>query len=110
MTKAVLEKSENAIVHFFLDLGDELLAQSAVDCRARLLGLIKQKRKIEHAEFGDTDGQIAARLIAKREQPVLHQPQNVLCAIAKVHDVPDILDVDAVAELGRESVADALQG
>src|SRR5882757_7018344 len=110
MTESVLEKSEDAVVHLFLDLGNEPLTQSAVDCCARLLGLGEQKREIEHAEFGDAIGQVAARLIAEREQPVFHQPQDVLGPIAEVHDVPNILDVDAVAELGRESVADTLEG
>src|SRR5260221_9513836 len=109
MTETVLEKSEDAVVDLFLDLGNEPLTQGAVDCRARLLGLVEQKRKVEHAEFGDAIGQVAARLIAEREQPMFHQPQNVLGAIAEVHDVPDVLYVDAVAELFRKTVAHALQ-
>src|SRR5882672_8309779 len=110
MTETVLEKTENAVVHLFLDLDNELLTQGAVDCRARLLSLVEQKRKIEHAEFGDAIGQVAARLIAEREQPMFNQPQDVLGPIAEVHDVPHVLDVDAVAEFGAKTVADALQG
>jgi hypothetical protein len=49
-------------------------------------------------------------LIAERQQAVLDQPQNVLGAIAEIHDVPDVFDVDAVAELGREPLADEFQG
>jgi hypothetical protein len=40
---------------------------------------------------------------------VLDQPQDVLGAIAEVHDVPDVFDVDLVAEFGRELVADQLE-
>ena len=37
---------------------------------------------------------------------MLDQPEDVVGAIAEVHDVPNVLDVDAVAELGGELVAD----
>src|SRR5262245_58122979 len=110
MPEAVLEKTEDPIIYLPFDLGDKRSSQSAVDCRTRLLGLVEQKRKIEDAEFRNSIGQIAARLIAKREQPMFHQPQNVLGAVAEVHDVPDIFDIDTVAEFGHETIADALQG
>jgi hypothetical protein len=40
---------------------------------------------------------------------VLDQPQNVLGLKAEIHDVPDIFDVDAVAELGLQFIADEFQ-
>jgi hypothetical protein len=76
---------------------------------ARLFGAPEQERQIDHAELGNAIGQIAARLIAQCQQPMLHQPQNILRPVTEVHDVPDVFDVDAVAELDLESIADELQ-
>src|SRR2546423_12651824 len=40
---------------------------------------------------------------------MLDQPQNILGAIAEVHDVPDVLDAHAVAEFALELIAHYLQ-
>ena len=77
--------------------------------RARLRVVGEQERQIDEAQFRHAVGQIARRLIAEREHAVLDQPQNVLGLEAEIHDVPDIFDVDAVAELGLQFVADEFQ-
>src|SRR4029077_4787333 len=61
------------------------------------------------AELGHAVGQIARRLVAEREHAVLDEPEDVLGAVAEIHDVPDIFYVDAVAELGRQCVADEFE-
>src|SRR3954452_13718701 len=110
MPEAVLEKAENAIVHLLLDPGGKQHPEPAVDGGARLVGAVEQERQIEHAEFRDSIGQVAARLIAEREETVFHEPQNVFGPVAEVHDIPDISDLDAIVELRREPLADALEG
>jgi hypothetical protein len=40
---------------------------------------------------------------------VLDQPQDVVGAIAEIHDVPDVLDLDVVSEFAVEPLADALE-
>src|SRR6266566_3658687 len=48
---------------------------------------------------------------AVRDMPksVLDQPQDVLGAITEVHDVPDVFNFHAAAELGLQLIADALE-
>ena len=72
-------------------------------------GVGEQERQVDEAELRHPVGEIARRLVAERQQAVLDQPQDVVGAIAEVHDVPDVLDLDPVAELGFEPVADQLQ-
>src|SRR6266851_2617675 len=109
MPETVLEETENAVVHPLLDFPRQHLPQRAVNAGARPLRLVEQERKIDEAELRNPVGQIAARLIAEREQPVLDQPQYVLGLVAEIHDVPDVFYLDAVAEAGHQPVADALQ-
>ncbi len=85
------------------------MAERAIHGGARRRGVGEQERQVDEAQFGDAVGQVARRLVAEREQAVFDQPQNVVGAIPKVHDVEDVLHVDAVAELGREPVADKLE-
>src|ERR1700736_3735368 len=110
MAKPVLEPSEDAIVDALLDIAREALSKLAVHGGPGLVGRLEQKRKIDDSQFGDAIGQIAARLVAERQKAMLDQPQNVLGAVAEVHDVPHILDVDLVAELRDQTIADHLQG
>ena len=109
VAEAVLEIAEDAIIHPRLDPLGEIFAERAVDGGARLIALLEQKRQIDKAELGHAVGQIARRLIAEREHAVLDQPQNLFGAVAEIHDVPDILDVDAVAELRLQRVADQFE-
>src|SRR5262249_50892569 len=44
-----------------------------------------------------------------REQTMLHQPQDVVGAIAEIHDVPDVFDIDIVTKLVAEPLADAFE-
>jgi len=64
--------------------------------------------QIDEAQFRHAVSEIARRLIAKREQAALNEPHDFLGLVAEIHDVPAILDVDAVAELLLQAVADAL--
>ena len=109
VAEAVLEPAEDAVVDAFLDLARERLAQRAVHGRAGGLRAREQERQVDDAERRHPVGQVARRLVAERQQAVLDQPQDVLGAVAEVHDVPDIFDLDAVAELGDEAVADELE-
>ena len=64
------------------------------------LGLIrKQEREIGDADGRDAIGEVAARLVAERQDAALDEPDDVVGAIAEVEDVVDVLDVDLVAEL-----------
>jgi hypothetical protein len=45
----------------------------------------------------------------KGKSTVLDQPQYVLGAVSEIHDVPDILHVDVVAEFGGKTIADHLE-
>ena len=110
MAEAVLEVAEDAVVHPRLDPLGEIFAERAVDGGARLIALLEQKRQIDEAEFRHAVGQIARRLVAEREHAILDQPQNLFGAVAEIHDVPDILDVDTVAELRLQRVADQFAG
>ena len=85
-------------------------AERAVHGAARLRVVGEQERQVDEAELGDAVGQIARRLVAEREQAVLHQPQDVLGPIAEIHDVPDIFDLHPVAEIAFEAVADEFEG
>src|SRR5262249_44216964 len=107
--KAVLEPAEDAVVHALFDLAGEQVAEGAVHRHACGLRAREQERQIDDAELRYPIGQVARRLVAQRQEPVLDQPQNILGAIAELHDVPDILDLDALAEFGRQRVADELE-
>ena len=109
MAEAVLEKAEDAVADAILDRPCERLPELAVDRSSSCFVVLEQKGKVDEPKLGYPVGEIARRLVAERKQSMLHEPQNVLGAVAEVHDVPDVLDVDAIAELGREPVADELQ-
>jgi hypothetical protein len=68
-----------------------------------------RKGKSTMPRAGNAVGEIAARLIAEGQEPVLDQPQYVLGAVSEIHDVPDILDVDVLAELRCKAIADHLE-
>ena len=109
LAKAVLEPAEDAIIHALFDASREKAAERAVHRGARLVALFEQERQIDEAKLGHAVGQIARRLVAEREHAVLDQPEDVLGAVAEIHDVPDILHVDPVAELGRQRIADQFE-
>src|SRR5947209_1532694 len=104
MAESVLEETEQAVIHSLLDPPGKHAPESAIDCRARSLSSPEQKRKIEEAQFGNPIGEIAARLIAERQHPMLHQPEDILRLVAEVHDVPYILDVETVTERGLKAI------
>ena len=81
-------------------------AERAVHRAARVIVVAEQERQIDEAQFRHAVGEIARRLIAEREHAALDQPQDFLGLVAEIHDVPAILDVDAVAELLFQPVAD----
>src|SRR5439155_3875916 len=87
----------------------EEIAQRAIHRRARRLRIGKEEREIHKPELRHPLGQVAGGLIAEGEEAVLDQPQDILGAIAEIHDVPDVLDLQALAELGREPVADEFE-
>src|SRR5262249_50928149 len=87
----------------------ERVAERAVHRRARGLRVREQERQGDEAELRHAVGQVARGLVTEREQAVLDQPQDIVGAIPQIHDVPDILDRDAVAELCRQPVADTLE-
>ena len=60
-------------------------------------------------KFRDAVGQVARRLVAERQQAVFDQPQDIVGAVAEIHDVEDVFHVDPVAELARQPVADELE-
>src|SRR5262245_20957270 len=109
MAEAVLEPAEDAVVHALLDLAGKHASERAVHRAARRRRAWKQERQVDYAELRDPVGQIARRLIAKRQQAMLDEPQDVLGPIAEVHDVPDVFDLDLRAEFGNEPVADQLE-
>ena len=100
VAEAVLEPAEDAVADALLGLAREKRAELAIHRRARLRVRGKQKRQIDKAQFRHAVGQIARRLVAERDLAVLDQRENVLGLVAVVHDVPDVVDGDAVAELG----------
>src|SRR5438105_3312484 len=109
MAEAVLEISEDTVVDAFLDPARKKPAECSIHGRARLRIAGEQKGHIDKAEFGNAVCQVARRLIAECEQSMLDQPQNILGAIAEVHDVPDVLDAHAVAEFALELIAHHFQ-
>ena len=109
LAKAVLEPAEDAIIHTRFDLVAEKAAERAVHRGARLVALFEQERQIDEAKLRHAVGQIARRLVAEREHAVLDQPEDVFGAVAEIHDVPDILHVDPVAELRRQRIADQFE-
>src|SRR5215470_8305526 len=92
MAEAILEEAEDAIADPILDGLYERFTKLAIDRTACVLGVLEQEGQVDEAKLGNAVGEIARRLVAERQQAMLHQPQNVLGAIAKVHDVPDVLD------------------
>src|SRR5262245_52679433 len=96
MAEAVLEEAENAVADAGLDRPCQRFPKLAIDRGSCCFVALKQERKIDEAKLGYPVGEIARRLITERQQPMLDEPQNVLCAVAEVHDVPDVLDVDAI--------------
>ena len=109
VAEAVLEPAEDAVVDALLGLAREVPPERAVHRRARLSVVGEQERQIDEAEFRHTVGQITRRLIAERDLAVLDQRQNVLGLVAVIHDVADVFDRDAVAELRFKLVADEFQ-
>ncbi len=109
MAKAVLEPAENAVADAFLDLAHQKVAERAIHRRARLAVVGEQERQIDEAQFRHAVGQITRRLIAERDCTTFDQRQNVLGLVALIHDVPDVVDGDAIAELRLEPVADEFQ-
>src|SRR5438552_10765971 len=109
MAKAVLEETENAEIHPFLDLLLDHASQRAIDRRARGRRRLEQEGQIDEAKLRHAVGEIARRLVAEREQAVLDQPEDVLGAVAELHDVPDVVNAHAVAEFGREAVTDEFE-
>jgi len=63
----------------------------------------------DEAELGHAVGEIARRLVAHRQLAALDQRQDVLGLMAVIHDVEDVIDLDAVAKLRLEPVADELE-
>src|SRR4029079_5418904 len=57
-------------------------------------------------QFRHAVGEIARGLVAEGEDAAFDQPQDFFGLVAEIHDVPAILDVDAVAELLLQAVAD----
>src|SRR5262249_2088581 len=53
--------------------------------------------------------EIAARLVAQRQEPVLDEPDDVLCPVAEVHDVPYVFDFYCLAQRGFEPIPHQLQ-
>src|SRR5262249_25925181 len=74
LPESVLEEAEDAVVHALLDLAGEHPSELAVHRGTRLPGIFEQERKIDQPKLRDAIGQIAARLVAEREQPMLDQP------------------------------------
>src|SRR5437588_2227164 len=109
MAESVLEVTEQAVIHSLLDPPGKHAPEFAIDCCPRSVRSLEQKRKIEEAEVGNTIGKIAARLVAERQHPMLHQPKDILRLVTEVHDVPYILDVEAVTEFGLKAIADEFQ-
>jgi len=106
VAEAVLVPTEDAEIRLALDCLDEPPAERAVHRAARLVVVGEQERKIDEAQLGHAVGEIARRLIAERQNAALDQPQDFLGLVAEIHDVPAILDVDAIAELLFQAVAD----
>ena len=79
------------------------LAERAVHRGARLRGVGEQERQVDEAQFRHAVGEIARRLIAERKDAVLDQPQDIVGAVAEIHDVPDVLHHDAVAEFAARA-------
>jgi hypothetical protein len=71
--------------------------------------VFEQKRQIDETEFGHPVGEVARRLIAERHLAVFDQGEDLLGAMAVIHDVPHVVEGDAVAELRRERVADQFE-
>src|SRR5579871_2580848 len=109
MSEAVFKPAEDPVIHPRLDALAQIGAERTIDRAARLLARREQERQIDKAELRHTIGEIARRLIAERQNAVFDQPQNLFGAIAEIHDVPDIFDVDAVAELRLQGVADEFE-
>ena len=84
-------------------------AERAVHRAAGVVVVAEQERQVGDAQLGHAVGEIARRLIAEREQTALDQPPDFVGLVAEIHDVPAILDVDAVAELLFQAVADVLE-
>ncbi len=104
--ETVFEPADDAIADAILDLLRQRRAQRAIHRAARLLLAGEQEGQIDEAKFGHAIGQIARRLIAERQHPAFDQPEDILRAIAELHDVPDIFDIDLIAELGLQPIAD----
>src|SRR5262245_39432343 len=109
MAEAILEIAEDAVADTILDRPCQRFAELAIDRSSCCFVILEQEGEVGEPKLGDAVGEIARRLVAERQQPMLHEPQNVLGPVAEIHDVPDVLDVDAIAELGLQSVADELQ-
>ena len=110
LPEPILEVAGDAIVHPRFGLPRQHLAQLSVHGGARLFIAVEDERQVGDSQLGNAVGQVAARLIADGQHPVLDQPQDVLAAIAEVHDVVDVFHVDVAAEFGLQTVADPLQG
>ena len=98
MAEAVLEPAENAEVELLLGLARKERAEFPVHGRARLRIAGEQKRQVDKTQFRHAVGQIARRLVTEGEHSMLDQPQDVLGLQTEVHHIPDIFDVDPIAE------------
>jgi hypothetical protein len=86
------------------------IAQSTIHGGASLGIRLEQERQINKPQRRHPVGQVARRLIPEREDAALDQPQDVFGPVAEIHDVPNILDVDPVAEALLQALTDALEG
>ena len=109
VAQAVLEVAENAVVGLRLDGCRQHAPQFAVHGGTGALVVPEQEGQIHEAEFGDAIGKIAAGLVPKSQDALLHQPENIQPPIAQVEDVVDVTDFHLVSEAGLKPVAHALQ-
>src|SRR5262249_18322273 len=107
--EAVLEPAEDTVVRLLLERARQRRSERTVHGGASLRRRLEHERIVDDAEFGNAVGEVARRLVAEREQPVFDEPQDILGPVAEIHDVPDVFDVDLVAEGGGEPVADQLE-
>ena len=108
MPETVFKPAEDPVVRLRFHALHECRTEPAVHCGARLRGVGEEKRQICNTEIGDLPGEVAARLICHRQDPVFDEPRQVFALVAKIEDIVDVLDVDILAEFRLDVIADAL--
>src|SRR4029079_6452770 len=109
MAEAVLKPAEDPVVDPFFRLAHEEFSERTVHCATRLCVAGKQEWQIDEAQLGHAVGEIARRLIAKRNIASLNQRKNVLGLVAVITDVEDVLNSNVATELLFQPVANELK-